>query len=464
MHHHRSALTAALAAPLAALVATPALAQTEAPTIDAAIVNRVQQNGTANERNLLPVLETVITQNNPALNQFVGEINTSTGTGTKSLFNSATGESYGSTANAQMQAASASSRVSLERLEDLRSPTPRRMILAPALAAAPVVQPAAETRDFSILLAADSFASPYAQTPASPDTSSSAAGTVLDPGDPPRGGVWGRLHGVTGDIEATRNASGVDYGGGGVVLGADYRVTDQLIAGVSFGYTRLESDFSRVADGDDADAYSLTLYGTYLLSEDAWLDGSLGYTYSQHHLTRSGPLGTRPTSEFDTHAFYATLGGGYNFDLNEEGTWRLQPLASIAFTSLQQDDVNESGGGPFGLSIDEVELSSLRGGVGLKLLYEARVSPSLLLIPEARIGYQHEFLDDNATVASTFAGGAPGSSFTVESSDVDRDYYTLGAGLTAHTDRNVSAFLGYDVALNDDFIEHNLTGGLRYSW
>ncbi len=462
---------------LAASLTTPAFAQDAPPQISPALINQIQQSGSRNERNILPAIVASISQNNALLNQYINDLNTSSGSSTGSLFNAVTGESYSSVAVAASASGSPAARATMKRLEDLRSPVPQRAILAPLPAGgnalADSTSPPLGNDGYAVLSIANSFAPTLTPTLAQgPGPAMTPAdGIAADPADraaislePPRGGLWGRLYGVSGEIDASANASGIDYDGGGVVIGADYRFADPLILGVSVGYSRIESDFTGVSDQDDADIYTLTLYATYLVSERVWIDGSLGYSYSQHNLQRNAPLGQSPEADFDSHSLFATLGTGVNIDLDKPGRWKLQPLASITYSTLWQQSFNEAGGGPFDLSVDGVETSSLRGGVGARLLYEARVSDSLLLLPEVRAGYQHEFLDDNATVASTFANAAPGTGWTADSVNIDRDFLTLGVGVTAHTDRNLSGFLGYDVAFNSDVTEHNLTGGLRYAW
>ena len=448
----RYATPAAVALTSVALAA-PAFAQV---TLDQSVLDRVDAAGTRNEQAVLPSLQNLIPANNPQVNQLVTNINQSTGVGTRQLFDSLTGESYGSTATASSTTGAAGSRAAMTRLEEIRRPG--------AAGGASTIAFNTGRNDWAWLPEDDLFAQADAMGPG--DTASDAAALPEDTplNSFPDGGVWARVYGVVGDIDESTNASGIEYSGGGVVIGVDQRIADQFVIGISAGYARIDSDFDRLNEDDEADAYSLSLYGTYLITEDAWVDALLGYTFTQHDLVRNGPSGTTPAADFNSHSLRAVIEGGYNFDLNEPGTLQIQPLASLSYAVLWQEGFTESGGGPFNLDVSDVERSSLRAGIGARLLYEWSVNDSLLLLPEARAGYQHEFLDDNTQVSANFANTGSGSSFVIENVDVERDYWTIGAGLTAHTDRNISAFVGYDFAFNSNITEHVLTAGLRYAW
>src|SRR5690606_2563887 len=72
-------------------------------------------------------------------------------------------------------------------------------------------------------------------------------------------GLWVRGLGGFGSLDDSDNASGADYRFGGLVLGADGRVSDELVAGVALGYLR--TDVDAAAADLDLDSFQLAGYG-----------------------------------------------------------------------------------------------------------------------------------------------------------------------------------------------------------
>ena len=67
-------------------------------------------------------------------------------------------------------------------------------------------------------------------------SSKSVVEPVLQPGPENRWGVWVTGFGDFVNVDADGNAKGYDFTTGGVSLGVDYRITDQLAIGVMGEY------------------------------------------------------------------------------------------------------------------------------------------------------------------------------------------------------------------------------------
>ncbi len=108
--------------------------------------------------------------------------------------------------------------------------------------------------------------------------------------------------------------------------------------------------------------------------------------------------------------------------------------------------------------------NSFRTTLGARFLSRIEANQSLLLVPEVRAGWSHEFGDDNGTMQARFAGTGGGSGFSVEGVRYERDMALIGAGVTAHTDGGFSVFAGYDIGVGGDQLLHTLTAGVRYAF
>ena len=205
-------------------------------------------------------------------------------------------------------------------------------------------------------------------------------------GDEVAGGVWVRGFGSWGDIDESSEVGGADYDAGGLAVGFDRQVADNLLVGVSFAYARTEIDYDRSGEGDEADAYNATLYATFLPGGEAWIDLLVGYSFVSHDTSRALPLGRAATADYDAHILTAMIEAGYSFDLTDDGRVQFQPLASLTYSGVWQEGFRESGAGPFNLVVDDSETHSFHAGVGGRLLARLRPSENLLVVPEVRAG------------------------------------------------------------------------------
>jgi outer membrane autotransporter protein len=81
----------------------------------------------------------------------------------------------------------------------------------------------------------------------------------------------------------------------------------------------------------------------------------------------------------------------------------------------------------------------------------------------ARIGWQHEFLDNSQAIRARFAGGS-NAVFFVTGSTVARDAVVAGAGLQALFSERISTRLGYSAEANADYELHSINGSLTFGF
>ncbi len=82
------------------------------------------------------------------------------------------------------------------------------------------------------------------------------------------------------------------------------------------------------------------------------------------------------------------------------------------------------------------------------------------LIPEVRLGWNHEFLDASQTISASLIGVA-GSSFSATGIAFGRDTALIGAGLSLELAPDAKVFVDYDGRLGSRLQEHSISGGLR---
>ena len=82
---------------------------------------------------------------------------------------------------------------------------------------------------------------------------------------------------------------------------------------------------------------------------------------------------------------------------------------------------------------------SIRTALGFKASYDWRVG-GILIKPEVRAAWQHEYLDSSYDVDAGFSGLA-NSDFTVRGPEIGRDSLLLGAGVAVLWNERTSTYV-----------------------
>jgi len=183
-----------------------------------------------------------------------------------------------------------------------------------------------------------------------------------------------------GDINGTAQENAADFYNAGVVLGADYRITDHFLAGLAFGYSHIGADYQTnidVAGGStDADIYNLSLFSTYDI-EDFYVDGSFTYGWSNYDVSRrvvvlsknsnsTGGGNSVATSNPNGDQYSAGLGLGYSF---HRAALNMSPIVRVNYFHGQINHYSEQGAYGLNLAVNEQNFESLQSSLGGQISY-----------------------------------------------------------------------------------------------
>ena len=268
---------------------------------------------------------------------------------------------------------------------------------------------------------------------------------------------WGAFLNGMGDwirIGDSDNARGYELNTGGATAGVDYRVSDHLAVGGSAGYAGTTADLAqggrlRVNSG------KMGVYATYW-DKGYYVDGAVSGGYNNYETARAGLDGTA-RGKTDGGELNAMLGGGYDWSLEN---LTLGALTSLEYTYLQTNAFKEHGSlAP--LDVDSQSGQSLRSKLGLKASYDWQLG-GVLLRPEVRAVWQHEFADRSFAIDSQLPGGGI---FTARDTVVGRDSLLLGVGASMVWNPRTATYLFYDGEIYRKESEtHNVTGGVRIAF
>lgn len=258
------------------------------------------------------------------------------------------------------------------------------------------------------------------------------------------------------NVSGDGNARGYDITTGGFTVGADYKVTPNFAIGIMAGYAGTGTDLNN-GGRVFVNGGKLGLYSTYFTG-GFYVDAAVNGGYNSYDLRRAGLEGTARSSTDggELNVLFAT---GYDFKV---GGFTVGPTASFQYTYLGIDDFEERGSlAP--LRFHSQGQDSLRTAFGLKASYDWKVG-GVVIRPELRAAWQHEFGDDRYALDSSFNNGN-GDLFTVNGPVIGRDSLLLGAGFAILWNERTSTYVYYDGELGrSNYNAHNVSGGVRVSF
>jgi len=293
---------------------------------------------------------------------------------------------------------------------------------------------------------------------------------------------WGAF--VTGvgewvDVGGDGNARGYDITTGGFTLGLDYKVAPNFVVGVAAGYAGTGADLT---GGGDVwvNGGKLGVYATFWKNtggaagptgkevKDVEMPVSLGGTwyvdaavtggYNSYDTKRAALQGTA-RGDTDGGELNVLVGTGYDWKV---GALTIGPTATFQYTLVGIDGFTENGSlAP--LTINGRNAESVRTQLGFKASYDWKVG-GVLVRPEIRAAWQHEFGDSSYGLDASFANGA-GNSFLVNGPEIGRDSVLVGAGVAIQCSERFSTYFYYDGELGrPNYDRHGVSGGVRVAF
>ncbi|HAX91396.1 MAG TPA: hypothetical protein DCY07_04210, partial [Rhodospirillaceae bacterium] len=216
----------------------------------------------------------------------------------------------------------------------------------------------------------------------------------------------------------------------GVTAGVDYRVQDKSFVGLALNY--VHSSFSTNSVGElDGNSVSVSLYGTTDYATNAYVDGyiSVGYHTLDSERTVLAGAGTtrKANADPDGFQFGAKAETGYDFKKDE---LKYGPYAGFRLAYADFGSFTESGAGNFNLKVKSTDDLSAISTLGFGGSMPFEMANGGVFLPALRVGYNHEFGDDQSNIKAEFANLA-GSAFTTKGAKKSRDWINITPSLTA---------------------------------
>lgn len=262
---------------------------------------------------------------------------------------------------------------------------------------------------------------------------------------------------VVGDDDA--NARGYQIHNGNFTAGADFRLLHNLAIGIYGGY-----------DGSDTDLVGrgrITMSGGNVGAFATWfshgfyVDAAGGGNWNSYDIRRKAFLGQAHGSTDGTEVnAMGAIGYDWKHDFGKPGCLNVGPLVSVQYTNVDLDGYTEQGS-LIPLRILGQSEDSLRVTAGGRVSLDVRSEHGVIVRPEVRLAWLHEFNDSAYPINATFAG-CP-NVFTVHGPETGRDAALVGAGVTVQVTPTFSIFGHYDgIVGRDNYNSYSVTGGFGF--
>jgi subtilase-type serine protease len=271
-----------------------------------------------------------------------------------------------------------------------------------------------------------------------------------------RWGVWVTGFGDFVNVDGDGNAQGYDFTTGGVSLGIDYRITDQLAIGVMGDYSHTWTSLNP-SGHIDVDSGRGGLYATWF-NRGLYINGAIYGGHNTYDSSRAG-LGGLATGGTEGSEWSTFIGGGYDFHF---GPLTVGPIASLQYTDVGIDSFGEKGSlAP--LAIHSSSAESLRSDVGFRLFYQWQIG-KILVEPSLKAAWEHEYKYSALPITAGFAG-IPGPSATFFGPSEGHDSTVVSAGVSVQLTQAITTYVDYDGQLGRGNYDSNaVTGGVRISF
>jgi outer membrane autotransporter protein len=293
---------------------------------------------------------------------------------------------------------------------------------------------------------------------AGPDGKSSKAVVepVLQHDRENRWGVWMTGFGDFVSVDADANAQGYNFTTGGVTLGLDFRITDQLAVGIMGDYSHTWTSVNP-AGHMDVNSGRGGVYATWY-NHGLYFNGAIYGGHNNYDSSRSGLVGLA-TGGTEGAEWSTFVSGGYDFHF---GALTVGPVAALQYTSVGIDGFSEQGSvAPLEIHSDSAQ--SLRSDIGFRVFYQWQIG-KILVTPSLKAAWEHEYKYSALPITAGFAG-IPGPSATFFGPNEGHDSAIINAGVSVQLTPSIVTYLNYAGQLGRENYDSNaVTGGIRINF
>lgn len=270
--------------------------------------------------------------------------------------------------------------------------------------------------------------------------------------------VWMKPFASRADQDDRGGVAGYKSNSYGIVAGLDGALSSALRLGAAFAYARsdINGRSSLSPQSADVNVYQLIAYGSYAL--DARSEINFQADIGQNDNTgRRGItfMATEARASYTSQTAHLGSGLGRTYPLNSRTS--LIPSVRFDYTWIKDKAYTESGAGALNLSVNARTTEAMVIGFDGKLAHQLNDQTTLL----ANLGLGYDTLNQRTSITSAFAG-APGAAFVTYGIDPSPWITQAGIGAVYKTKSQMEITGRYDLEHRNSFL--NQTASVKLRW
>ncbi|MDR0353781.1 MAG: autotransporter outer membrane beta-barrel domain-containing protein [Opitutaceae bacterium] len=234
-----------------------------------------------------------------------------------------------------------------------------------------------------------------------------------------------------------------NYGIIGTVVGADYAIRENLVAGGFIGYEKTEFDLDTAGGSCDVDSLTFGLKARYLLNENLQFNAVAFYGTDDYQSSRSVAM-TRLGVWADVDTSGTRLGAAASAAYTFRPAWfEITPVLGLQWLDWEADAFQERNGGGASLSVYKQSATSQQGKAGVRIARSFPLKHGLLR-PYLHYSWLHEFKSGTRTLDyDLFSDVLPDPRHRVEVPATNANGWRLDFGVDWNPARDVRVSLRY---------------------
>ena len=286
---------------------------------------------------------------------------------------------------------------------------------------------------------------------------------ILRPGLDNHWGMFVDGNGIFAQANSGNMLPGYNSESGGITTGLTYKWNDNFASGLYCGYqgtyTKSGANGSGLGTGSSLidNAVRFGVFGTYGNKDGKGLyaNALAGGAYHNFQATRviqyTGMNRTANSSP-GAGGLDTMLATGYDI---QKGKFTFGPTASLQYTYLGVNSLNETGAQSLDFNSGGWNSSSMLSSVGAHAAYSWVANRNVVVVPQISLNWQHEFMQNPYAISGNLGGTSP--TFSNWSAAPIRDFLYTGVGFTVEFAKRWNTSFFYNAAAgNSDLVSQNI--------
>jgi len=294
---------------------------------------------------------------------------------------------------------------------------------------------------------------------------------ILRPGLDNRWGMFVYGNGIFAQANSANMLPGYNSESGGVTTGLTYKWNKNVASGIYAGYqgtyTKSGANGSGLGTGSSLidNAVRFGIFGTYGQENGKGLyanalAGGAYHNFQANRVIQYTGLDRTANSSPGAGELDTMIATGYDL---QKGKFTYGPTASLQYTYLGVNSVNETGAQSLNFNSGGWNSSSMLSSLGAHAAYNWQTGKNVLVVPQISLNWQHEFMQNPYAISGNLGGTSP--TFANWSATPIRDFLYTGVGFTVELGKRWDTSFFYNAAAgNRDLVSQNIfwSAGVKF--